>query len=184
MDDPRPHVLLSEEEPLADYLKRRERELMQHAAAIRSTLAPVESQLEDVRRAMKAIGVQPGYVEQLLPYLDQSEAKPGILNSPLYIESLTIKEMVLRALSEHFNEGATPSELSEYMRRSYRRDVDRNSISPQLARLREEGLVENTNALSGKWQLTLRGSLTDTMSEIDRAHSARRRRWYGPEKKD
>jgi hypothetical protein len=194
MDDPRPrNALLSEEEPLADYLKRRERELTQQTAALRGMLLPKEKQLEEIRQAMKAIGIQPGYVEQLLPFLDQSGAKVGVLNQSTnedpYVgvlktgEQLTIKEMIMGALNHHFQQGATPSELSEYMRTAYGREIDRNSVSPQLARLREEGLVENTNALNGKWMLTLRADLTRTLENIDQVHSERSRRWYGSDKK-
>jgi len=195
MDGPRPrNALMMDEEPLADYLKRRERELIQQTAALRGLLTPKEQQLAEVRQALQAIGVQQSYVEELKPFLDQTQsATPslGILNEPL-----TIKEMILRALNDHFHEGATPSELSEYMRAAYRREVDRNSISP-LARLREERLVQNTNALSGKWQLALRGTITEAIAETEKqnlnaplssnalASSPRAKRWYGdPPKKD
>jgi hypothetical protein len=191
MDDPQERNPFLSEEPLANYLKRRERELMQQTAALRSLLAPKEKELEEVRQAMKAVGVQPGYVEQLAPFLDGAvqNASPyaGILNM---VETLTIKEMIVGALNHHFHQGATPSELSEYMRTAYGREVDRNSISPQLARLREEGLVQNTNALneSGKWQLSVRGSLVEAANEVERqnvnalAPSPRAKRWYGPKK--
>jgi hypothetical protein len=198
MDDPRPINALSSsslsEEPLADYLKRRERELVQQTAAIRGLLAPKEKQLEEIRQAMKAIGIKPSYVEQLMPFLDLAgDSRPmhGVLNSPQttpingilnaapfpwepgnplaqLVEPLTIKEMILHALNDHFHQGATPSELRDYMRTAYSRDVDRNSISPQLARLREEGLVQNTNALSGKWELALRGTVAAAADEIEK----------------
>ena len=82
------------------------------------------------------------------------------------------------------------------MRTAYGRDVDRNSISPQLARLRDEGLVQNTNALSGKWEIVLRGTLEEAAAEIERktlnaltsnnlTSSPRAKRWYGePPKKE
>jgi hypothetical protein len=188
----------AQDETLADYLKRRERELIQQTAAIRGLLAPKEQELATVRQAMQAIGVQQSYVDQLQPFLDQAsdqppppthgllnstEARPapGILNSPAAgfpWEALTIKDMILNALKDHFHSGATPSELSEYMKTAYGRDVDRNSIGPQLARLRDERLVESGsgNALisgalipgSGKWRLSLRGDLADAAAEIEK----------------
>jgi hypothetical protein len=217
MTDPlRPpsNALLANDEPLSDYLKRRERELVQQTAALRGMLIPKEQELANVRQAMEAVGIKRSYVEQLQPFLDQeqdeqvqpmhgllhSESHPGILNSgpfpwelgnPLRMESLTIKEMILRALNEHFHLGATPSELSDYMRNAYGRDVDRNSISPQLTRLRDEGLVQNTNALTGKWEIVLRGTLEEAAAEIERKNvnaltpNPRAKRWYGePPKKD
>lgn len=162
------NALLSEEETLADYLKRRERELMQQTAALRALLVPKEKALEEIRQAMQAIGVQPSYAEALMPFLDQDQPPNpyvGILNQA---EPLTIKEMILRALATQLSDGATPSELSEYIRSAYNRSIDRNSISPQLARLRDEGLVENTNALSGKWQLALRGTISEAIADTER----------------
>ena len=123
------NALASDNEPLADYLKRREREKIQRIAAIRGLLAPEEKQLEEIRQAMKAIGIEPSYVEQLKPFLDQDgdnrpmhgllnhDTRPGVLNcapanTPLALlsESLTIKEMIMGALNNHFHLGATPSD--------------------------------------------------------------------------
>jgi hypothetical protein len=181
MDDPqqrtRLHTPAAGDETLPDYLKRRERELVQQTAALRGMLAPKEKELAEVRQAMLAVGVQRSYVEELKPFLDHDQKNPyggaPIKNPyqtpdeivghagtplPLLVESMTIKEMILRALRDHFHNGATPSELRDYMRTAYGRDVDRNSIGPQLARLREEGTIEQPNTLasgdSGKWRLT------------------------------
>lgn len=168
------------EETLADYLKRRERELIQQTAAIRGMLIPKEKQLEEVRQAMKAIGLERSYAEELKSFVDQGQdtPPPNCLSNTLeaaafqtmqaIAEGLTIKDLILRALNDHFHLGATPSELSDYMKAAYGREIDRNSISPQLARLRDEGLVQNTNALSGKWEIVLRGNLLQAAAEIER----------------
>lgn len=192
-------------ETLADFLKRRERELIQQTAALRGMLIPKEQELAAVHQAMQAVGVERSYADALRPFLD-APANPfltagsaptnpflaagsaptnpflaaGFTAPPppwvtdkaaelkALADGLTIKEMILRALNEHFHLGATPSELSDYMRTAYGREVDRNSISPQLARLREEGLVHNTNALNGKWEIVLRGNLEASAAEIER----------------
>jgi DNA-binding transcriptional ArsR family regulator len=176
---------------LPQYLAKRERELIQQAAALRGALLPKEQELESVRVAMKALGLTPNYMEQLKPFLSQEQGAlkvhPGTVttdapNLNLLSENLTIKEMIQRALAEHFKQGATPSELSEYMRVAYQRDVDRNSISPQLARLRDEGLVE-TSVYTGKWELTLKGSLAEALTDTPE-RVARRKRWYGKDEKD
>jgi hypothetical protein len=213
MDDPR-HIppvnaLSINDEPIVDLLKRRERELIQQTAAIRGMLVPKEDELAKVRQALQALGIQPNYVEQLRPFLDQDQANPyvppGILNQnpyqpqadtplALFAGNLTIKEMILAALKDHFRHGATPSELRDYMRTAYGREIDRNSISPQLARLREEGLVQNANALTGTWELALRGTIENAIIEaankVAKPNSAneptpRQKRWYvDPQKKD
>jgi hypothetical protein len=69
-------------------------------------------------------------------------------------DHLTIKQLILRALSEKFRDGATPLELRDFLRERFDRVVDRNSISPQLTRLREEGLIHQSEG-DGRWRLTL-----------------------------
>ena len=160
---------MSDEETLSDMLRRRERELIQQTAALRGLLVPKEKELEGVRKAMEAIGLQRSYAEELRPFLetgtqtesvntvtasDLSTASPT-LSSPTLGE-FTIKQMILAALKDHFHNGATPSELREYMRSAYNREIDRNSISPQLGRLRdEEGMVDQLS--DGKWKLSKHG---------------------------
>jgi hypothetical protein len=182
-DDPQPNALLSGADvSVSQYLVRRERELVQQTAALRGLLGPKEKELADVRQAMQAIGLATSpyaeHVEALKPFLDPQErpdslSYKGILNADAatlnqWAEGLTIKDMILRALNEHFHLGATPSELRDYMLTAYGRTIDRNSISPQLARLRDEGLVQNTNALSGKWEIVLRGNLQEAAAEVER----------------
>ena len=207
MDDPhlRPaaNALAMNDEDFSSYLKRRERELIQQTAAIRGMLIPKEKQLEQIRQAMQAIGIQPSYTEQLKPFMDQTQvdldqvvaSALGNTPLPLLAEALTIKEMILRALKDHFHGGATPSELRDYMRTAYGRDVDRNSISPQLARLRDEGIVKNANTSKegGKWQLALGVSAEDLVaighwppgakhhppSENALLSTPRQKLWYG-----
>jgi hypothetical protein len=58
------------------------------------------------------------------------------------VQQLTMKELVLKALSERFANGATVSELVEFFAiRWGREDVARPSLSPQLSRLKEEGKI-------------------------------------------
>ena len=60
----------------------------------------------------------------------------------LEFERLTIKELVVKALMEHFPRGATAAELGEFFRNAYGRVVDRTSLSPKLSSLRREGWVD------------------------------------------
>jgi hypothetical protein len=51
-----------------------------------------------------------------------------------------MKQLVRKALSEHFVNGATANELLAHFRDVYgRSDVVRTSLSPQLSRLKQEG---------------------------------------------
>jgi hypothetical protein len=76
---------------------------------------------------------------------------------------MTIKQLVIRALTDHFHDGATPAELRAYILNAYGREITRGSMGPQIARLQEEGTIEQPPGLlnEGKWKLT------------------HRRNWYG-----
>jgi hypothetical protein len=78
-------------------------------------------------------------------------------NPPLAVpssnEKLTIKSMILTALNSHFDNGATPAELRTFIKDVFGREIDRTSMSPQLARLRENGAIEQVDM---KWRLSER----------------------------
>ena len=60
----------------------------------------------------------------------------------------TIKGMILRALREDVNflrNGALTAELREFIKSEYGRDIETTSLSPQLSRLREDGLITAEN---------------------------------------
>jgi hypothetical protein len=184
------------EETTRQFINRRRKELTFQISALRGQLAPREQELADLNRMEAALtiagGAPPpastGLVDNLNPISGTSVSYVDAFQKFLEPAQLTIKDMILQALGNHFHAGATPSELSDYMKSAYGREVDRNSISPQLARLREEGLVQNTNALneSGRWKVSVRGSIVDAVNEVQEKNlnalssSPRARRWYGP----
>jgi hypothetical protein len=175
--------VIPDDEPLPIYLTRRERELVQRSASIRGQLVPVERELAEVRKAMDALGLSHGSdltdlmataaaqqpaPQSALQALQQTNSNASVGQSALETVTaatakaiteaaslLTIKQMILAALQDHFHDGASPTELSEYMQNAYAREVDRNSISPQLARLREEGMLNLHEG--GKWKLSQQG---------------------------
>jgi DNA-binding transcriptional ArsR family regulator len=198
------------EESIAEYLQRRERELIQRAAAVRGMLTPIEQQLAEVRKAMQALGVasenalssalsslvvgDPNRTPSILEMLAGVDQTPSIpvadAVSALAAATPTIKQMILSALHDHFHHGASPTGLSNYMKAVYKRDIDRNSISPQLARLREDGMVDQLS--DGKWRLsnqgksamsygtTLREDIQNAAEQVERkASTPRQQRWYG-----
>jgi hypothetical protein len=167
------------EETVASFLQRKERELMQKAAAIRGMLAPVDRELAQVRKALEALGLKaPGTHTSLadlvqrsptdemisalktIPSLPQTNSNAtvsgNLLTGTAYdlgLVGLTIKQMILLALRDHFRgDGATPVNLRDYIKTVYGRDIDRNSISPQLARLREQGADVQVDG--GKWKVS------------------------------
>lgn len=156
-----PDIRGPDDEPLADYLKRKERELGQQVSSLRGMLAPKERELEEVRRAMQAIGLFAPSLESLIREPQANGVVPNYaagLAAFTAAQPLTIKAMILNALRDYFHEGATPAELRDYMRTVYGKEIDRNSISPQLTRLREQGAVEQSGGVvNPKWKLTRAG---------------------------
>jgi hypothetical protein len=67
------------------------------------------------------------------------------------VKNLTIKQMVVKALGEHLVSGATSVQLLEFFAKQWgRTEIMRTSLSPQLSRLKESGIIE----LQGKvWHL-------------------------------
>jgi hypothetical protein len=187
MTDQRPN------ESLHAYLKRRERELLHQITAIRGELAPRESELIEVRRAMAAVGLKPGnaltdllippeegtvrydYATELASFLPVGAANNATIGLS---EQPTIKQLILRALSDQFREGATPAQLRTYIRDAYGREIDRTSMGPQLSRLRDEGLIEQLIGMlnEGKWMLKLRGTIEDAVNQSEEGTSERSKR--------
>lgn len=87
--------------------------------------------------------------------------KPAPSVSPY--RKLTMKQLVRKALDEHFVNGATATELLEFFRNAWgRNDVVRTSLSPQLSRLKGEGLI----VLQGKhWMLASQSEASDDHNE-------------------
>lgn len=221
------------DEVIADYLVRRERELVQQTAAIRGMLAPKERELGDVRKAMDTLGIphgsalgdlmesarvrDPSEISALAASLSgqSGESQPAAEPTPRNalavalagsrqaesdflnanapgemtttellamqvkkdIAGFTIKQMILSALKDHFHDGATPTDLRDYMKNAYERDIDRNSISPQLARLREEGAVRQQPHPDGeKWHLTPKARLQEAARAALTGTSIKRRK--------
>src|SRR5579863_3220980 len=154
---------------LGTYLQIRERELESQISNVRGELAPLEAELAQVRKIRSLIAdaraagltdlasgaVLPEPIEGTFTTAESALRSLQSINTPkssleVAAEQLTIKQMTLRALGDHFGDtGATPTELRDYMLTVFHKEVDRNSISPQLTRLREEGMVECSITASG-----------------------------------
>jgi hypothetical protein len=62
--------------------------------------------------------------------------------SPSPYEYLTMKQLIMKALTGHFMSGATAKQLREFFRDAWARDIDRESLSPQLSRLRNDKIID------------------------------------------
>jgi hypothetical protein len=154
-------------ETLYEYLERRERELAARVATIRSDLEVLETELAHVRSARRQIGNIPSFGRTPLSLSDLSspglslddlarDAESQVLVSTEPSNPPTIKDMILKALWIGFRDvGATPAQLRQFIRDAYGRDIDRTSMSPQISRLRTEGLLKQKGG-EDNWRLTVR----------------------------
>ena len=57
-------------------------------------------------------------------------------------DHLTMKQLIMKALTEHFQSGATAKQFREFFRDAWSRNIDRASLSPQLSRLRSDKIID------------------------------------------
>jgi hypothetical protein len=156
-------------ETLHSFLERRERELTHQLAALCGQVESKRAELAEIQRVRATLAPSPPWVPDSStfdvagdlikataanrPRVDLMQADNPPVAVPSSNEKLTIKSMILTALSSHFHDGATPAELRTFIKDVFGREIDRTSMSPQLTRLREDGAVEQTD---GKWRLSER----------------------------
>jgi hypothetical protein len=135
-----------------------EASIEERIAALRAELVPLERELFEVRLAKAALERgSPGRDQPQLAFLRDSDPNAPASHVDVWRQRmisaetiaprspyarLTIKELVQKALSEHFTHGATANHLLELFANAWgRTDVARTSLSPQLSRLRQEGVL-------------------------------------------
>jgi hypothetical protein len=172
---------------LRDYLEQRERELLAEMKKIRDEigarqlqLVPLESELSEIRRCKASVGMTNelgGSVFSGFGTLGPSikgtvESSSGVVSTGITVTrsdavagsgvvayaDLTMKQLVLKALSQHFENGATRRELVDFFRNAWGREVEPASLSPQLSRLAADGLIMQRKE-DHRWSLTADGAL-------------------------
>lgn len=118
-------------------LLRREREVVSRIDALRKELDPLENEFKQIQAAKRALG------------LPASGAAPA--NALPAAPFMTMKQLVLYALKDHFKNGATGKQLVEFFRSACGREIARESLSPQLSRLRAEKKIDHHGRI---WFLT------------------------------
>lgn len=141
-----------------------EADILMRMDPVRKELNILERELADVRKAKNAVNSEDGpprLVVRMLTGADLRQTPPRAFGggepqplaaAPSPYAKLTMKQLVRKALDEHFTNGATANELLDFFRNAWgRNDIIRTSLSPQLSRLKREGVV----TLRGmKWHLT------------------------------
>jgi hypothetical protein len=140
-----------------EMLDEHEKIIVAKLKALREQITPLEQELLDVRMAKGALQRDAAAARE--PQL--ALAKPGMLvvadaiskstaapvipttdatRSPYF--RFTYKELVLKALMEHFPNGATANQMLDLFANVWGRgDIMRTSLSPQLSRLKDENRI-------------------------------------------
>ena len=136
-----------------EFLESRERELVSEIEGLRGDLAPKEAELAEIRRAKVAIGMLHQVGISFLMAIEAArvddrggsgrtetclEERPS---KPPRYAALTMKQLVVKALVEHFHQGATTRELLDFFRDAWDREVSRASLTPQLSRLFQDRII-------------------------------------------
>lgn len=121
-----------------EYLAERERQLEAEVSRLKATLGPIEAELADVKKARDALGLPPSSQAAIVTeaFVKVALAAAGLPQRP------SMKEMTVAALRRHFSLGATAKELIRYFASAWGQTVERSSLSPQLSRLKAEGVVQ------------------------------------------
>jgi len=103
--------------------------------------AAVESLRDEIAGIDRALGVV-SKGDPLSPHVARPSRKGA---------RLSMKDLTLEALRDHFPEGATVNDLLSCFSERYQRpDIARTSLSPQLTRLKEEGRISRSGMV---WHL-------------------------------
>ncbi|MES1180005.1 MAG: hypothetical protein ABUL43_02295 [Hyphomicrobium sp.] len=129
---------------LRNYLSQRLHDLLNERAGFLAKVSEIDVDLAEVRRALAALDApnMPGLL-RIAAGISDAEGEP-------YSE-WTLKQLAVRALQDHFPYGATANQLLAVFRIAYGREIARESLSPQLSRLKDDNIIK----LDGKlWKLT------------------------------
>jgi hypothetical protein len=135
---------MPEEENVFQLLNRREQELTHQISALRGQIEAKENELAYVKKAKAATAISVSVGNREIPPLTQSilphaTAIPDLVRR---FDNLTIKQLVVQALLDHYMGGATSADLREFIHNAYARSVEASSLRPQLHRLKAQGILD------------------------------------------
>ena len=164
---------------LRQFLAQHEENLTAQIAALRADLNPIEAELAEVRRAKGALGLfVTGFAPTVIvsaagaAFATSGAAAVGevVRNAPLLpirgsgnvtlddvtagrppspYDHLTMKELVVKVLTEHFPNGATTRQMLDFFRDAWGRNIERQNLSPQISRLYQEGVIGRIRTTRG-----------------------------------
>ncbi|MFT9448718.1 hypothetical protein [Gluconobacter japonicus] len=129
--------------------------LAQRESEIKEQLKKLRLELKDIQRAHEALN----------PCIDAAQEDS---QNNARGKKVTIKEMILSVLTD-FSDGLNAIVIGEQIHKKFNKEFERSSISPQLSRLKKEGLV----SLSGDiWVLIRNNACEANLIENGTAEAA------------
>ena len=149
------------------FLDDHEEGLKARLSALRSEIIPLEQELLEVRLAKAALKRdgnpedQPRFALASPTALQIDDATSLATSNRISLTTsdpfrspyfrLTIKQLVQKALTEHFPNGATANQMLDLFANVWGRgEIRRTSLSPQLSRLRDANIIFRTGHI---WRL-------------------------------
>jgi hypothetical protein len=123
---------------LREFLDNKARELKHQIAALRLEIGAKEAELQEVETAQQALGPPAVVLEARGIAVGRVTVYATATVTP---GEASIRQLALKALEDHFYEGATQAQLREFIKDAYDRDIQPASLSPQLSKLKDDNLV-------------------------------------------
>lgn len=138
------------------------------AERIKALEGELKSLREEERRVLAALKAtqETAELEASGDEASRASVTHHLRNANPEYQNLTMKELVLRALEEHFPEGATAQQMLDlFANRWGRTDIVRTSLSPQLSRLKND---DQKIILDGRvWKLAERANSSSDNNRLE-----------------
>jgi hypothetical protein len=122
-------------ETLREFIERREKELRHHEAALEAQLEIIKAELKELATAKSGLGdAQFAHEER------------EIFAYAVMDPNATIKELAIQSLLDRFKKGATLTEIRDFIRDAYHRQIGPSSLRTQMHRLKESGVLVQDSA--------------------------------------
>ena len=176
------------EENTHQFLGRRERELIAQIAALRGQLGPLEAELVQVQKMRSFLpggannSLTSGLADLVRPFAGianqlgltgNAAFDLGLIPQPpnaRYV-AMTIKELTIQALLDHFPKGGTAAEIRDFIRDAYGRVIEPSSLRPQMHRLKADAVLLHDPATDA-WNLTKEKRLAYSMYDHPTSRAA------------
>jgi hypothetical protein len=123
-----------------EFTRARFAALLQERALLLTQLRTVQKELEEIEKASKASGLQ----------LIESQLQQGQARNKEKNRNMTMKEASVEILRK-YPDGLPATKILPQLNKMLGSDYARSSLSPQLSRLKRDGIIYDIN---GIWTLT------------------------------